>query len=130
MKVADKGLRFANYLIDKIGFVLVVILHAFILDGLLHLIPENGSPLLGLYSLFLYFGYHFVFEYYFGKTPGKFITNTVVVDVDGKKPNVMSLVIRNLSRLIPFDNLSFLFGKDGWHDNISGTQVMQDSNVI
>ena len=124
MKVAGKGLRFINYLIDKVGFTIVLILHAFVLDALLHLIPENRSPLLGLYSLFLYFGYHFIFEYCFGRTPGKFITNTIVVNLDDKKPDVKSLVIRNLSRLIPFDNLSFLAGTNGWHDGLSRTQVI------
>jgi uncharacterized RDD family membrane protein YckC len=121
--IADKGIRFANHLIDNIGIALLLMLHAFVLDGMLHLVPENGSPFLGLYFLLLYFGYHFIFEYYFGKTPGKFITNTMVVDIDNNKPSVKRLLMRNLCRLIPFDAFSFLLG-DGWHDSISSTKVI------
>lgn len=124
MKIADKGSRFGNHLIDTIGFFIIIMLHAFILDGLLHVIPEDGSPLLGIYYFVLYFGYHFLFEYYFGRTPGKFITNTRVTNLQGQKPTAKELLIRTACRLIPFDNLSFLFGVTGWHDSISETQVI------
>jgi uncharacterized RDD family membrane protein YckC len=124
MRIADKGTRFGNYILDTIGFFIIIMLHAFILDGLLHVIPEDGSPLLGIYYFVLYFGYHFLFEYFFGRTPGKFITNTRVTDFDGQKPTAKELFIRNICRLIPFDNLSFLFGDKGWHDSISETQVV------
>ena len=127
MNIADKGLRFANYLIDTIGMMLLLALHAFVLDGLLHIIPQNGSIWLAIYFLLLYFAYHFIFEYFFGKTPGKFITNTIVVDYSGDKPSVKQRTIRNFGRLIPFDALSFLFGKHGWHDSISETQVVKGS---
>jgi uncharacterized RDD family membrane protein YckC len=99
-------------------------LHAFILDRLLHVIPEDSSPLLGIYYFVLYFGYYFLFEYFFGRTPGKFITNTRVTDREGQKPTTKELLIRNICRLIPFDNLSFLFGTVGWHDSISDTKVV------
>ena len=124
MRIADKGTRFGNYLLDTIGFFAIIILHAFILDGLLHVIPDDGSPFLGVYYFVLYFGYHFLFEYFFGRTPGKFVTNTRVTGFDGHKPATKALLIRNASRLIPFDNLSFLFGATGWHDSISETQVV------
>ena len=60
--IADKGTRLANYVIDNIVFVGIIILHAVVLDGLLNVIPEQGSPLLAIYSLILYFGYYFLFE--------------------------------------------------------------------
>lgn len=124
MQVADKGTRFVNHFIDMICFFTVIMLHAFILDGLLHVIPEGGSNLLGIYFFVLYFGYHFVFEHYFGRTPGKFFTKTKVTDIHGAKPTAKFLVIRNICRLIPFDIFSFLFSKRGWHDSISRTHVV------
>ena len=124
MKIADKGTRFGNHIIDNIAVIIIVILHAFVLDGLLHIIPEDGSPWLGLYFFVLYFGYHFLLEFFFGRTIGKFITKTKVVDINGDKPNTKTLFIRNICRLIPLDNFSFLFGEDGWHDSISETQVI------
>ena len=59
MKVADRGTRFGNYIVDTIGFSVIIMLHAFILDGLFHVIPEEGSPVLGIYYFLLYFGYYF-----------------------------------------------------------------------
>ncbi len=123
MKIADKGTRFGNYIIDKIGFIALIILHAFVLDSWLHVIPEDGSPFLGIYFFVLYVGYHFLFEYFFSRTPGKFFTGTKVTDFNGKKPTARALLIRNVSRLIPFDNISFL-GETGWHDVISDTEVV------
>jgi len=124
MKIADKGTRFGNHFIDNIAVIVLVMLNAFLLDGLLHVIPEDGSLWLALYFFVLYFGYHFLFEYFCGRTIGKFITKTKVVDLNGDKPNIKTLFIRNICRLIPFDNVSFLFGETGWHDSISETQVI------
>ena len=125
MPEVDRFTRFGNYIIDTIGVMIIIAIHAFVLDGWLHVIPEDGSPFLAIYFFFLYFLYHFLFEYFFSRTPGKFITNTKVVDEDGNKPSIKILLIRNLCRLIPLDNLSFLIG-DGWHDEFSGTEVVRN----
>jgi len=77
------------------------------------------------YFFVLYFGYHFLFEYFCGRTIGKFITKTKVVGPEGEKPGVRTLFIRNICRLIPFDNFSFLLSQTGWHDSISETQVIE-----
>jgi uncharacterized RDD family membrane protein YckC len=124
MNLADKETRFGNYVIDSIGFISILIIHAFILDGLLHIIPAAGSPLLAFYFLFLYFGYYFLFEYFFNKTPGKFLTKTIVIDENDNKPSAKAIALRSVSRLIPFDNLSFLFSNKGWHDDLSKTKVI------
>lgn len=126
MPEVDKFTRFGNYIIDTIGVMIIIAIHAFVLDGWLHVTPQNGSPFLAIYFFFLYFIYHFLFEYFFSRTPGKFITNTKVVDEDGNKPSTKILLIRNLCRLIPLDNLSFLIG-DGWHDEFSRTEVIRNS---
>ena len=48
-----------------------------------------------------------------------------MVMVNGEKPTNQAIVKRSLSRMIPFDALSFLGtnGK-GWHDSISNTYVV------
>lgn len=123
MIIADKGTRLGNYLIDSICFIALLIIHAIILDGLLHAIPENGSPLLGIYYFLLYFAYYFLFEFFLGKTPGKFLTKTMVVNTKGEKPVIRELILRSLCRLIPFDSFSFLFGS-GLHDSFTNTTVI------
>lgn len=125
MTIAGKEARLGNYLIDHFCIISIVVLHAFILDGVFHVIPEDGSDLLAIYFFVLYFGYFFLFEFFLGKTPGKYLTKTVVANNIGMKPTAKQLVFRNLCRLIPFDNFSFLFGS-GMHDAISKTVVIKN----
>src|SRR5690606_773076 len=121
---ASKGSRFGNNILDTIGFYFLIFLNAMVLDGWLGIMPEGGSGWFVLYFFALYVLYHLVFEYAFGRTPGKFITGTKVIDSAGKKPDFKTLFIRNLCRLIPFDALSFLVSERGWHDSISMTYVV------
>jgi len=123
IKVADSFTRLCNFFVDQIVFLFVIFLHSLLLDGLLGIIPKDGSPWLGLYSLLLYVFYYSLFEFYFGKTPGKFLTGTIVVTEDGNRPTFKTLLIRSICRLIPLDPLSFLFSS-GWHDQISRTIVI------
>lgn len=124
--LADTGTRFGHGIIDTIGFYFVIFLHAMILDEWLGIIPEGGSNWLGIYFFFLYVMFHTLFEHFFGKTPGKFLTKTKVVKKDGSKPTFMNILGRNTARLIPFDALSYLFSDRGWHDHISETYVVVD----
>ena len=69
--------------------------------------------------------YYNVFEIFFARTLGKLITQTLVVDENGEKPNHEAILIRSLCRLIPFEMLSFLgMPARGWHDSISKTYVV------
>lgn len=126
-RLADKGTRFGNHIIDTIGFFFITFLHAMIFDELLGINPEGGSPLLGIYFFVLYVMYHALFEHFFSKTPGKFITKTHVVTIDGQRPTFIDILGRNLCRLIPLDNVSFLISKSGWHDEFSKTLVVYDN---
>lgn len=122
----DKVVRFGNYLIDVALFVMLVILHVVAVEAIFGTSPDPESPLLTVYYMMLLFGYYFLFEYFFGKTPAKFLTRTRVVDMNGEWPGGKKLLIRTLCRFIPFDNFSFLFGTVGWHDRLSGTMVVRD----
>lgn len=54
-----------------------------------------------LASLLLFPFLYFVCEYFWQKTPGKFLTKTIVIDEYGNKPDVGSLLLRSLVRLVP-----------------------------
>ncbi|TNE52936.1 MAG: RDD family protein [Bacteroidetes bacterium] len=123
-RLADKATRFVNYLIDTLGFFLIVLLHALYLDRRLGLIPEGGSAFLGFYYFFLYVLYHALFERLTGKTPGKLITGTRVINADGTRPSFNRILLRNACRLIPIDPFSFILLKRGLHDELSGTRVV------
>jgi uncharacterized RDD family membrane protein YckC len=124
--LARKGTRLSNLIVDTIIFNLIIIAHAFTFDWMGATIPDEGSNWLGVYYFVLYFAYYFSFELFFNKSPAKFITTTIVVTATGGKPSLKQVFIRSLCRLIPFECLSFLFGKVGWHDSLSNTTVIDN----
>ena len=67
---------------------------------------------------------------YFSRTFGKYFTKTIVVKHDGSRPNMKSIMIRTLSRLIPFEPFSFLTADRGWHDTLSVTYVVKKHDFI
>jgi len=117
---ATRGVRFANLLIDSffrgiLGAVIALIARTAKEPGL--------SVLLGLASLVSYYVF---FEAVLGATPGKMITRTRVVSVDGSKPSFMQILGRTFSRLVPFEPFSFFSStQEGWHDRWSRTRVVR-----
>jgi uncharacterized RDD family membrane protein YckC len=66
-------------------------------------------------------------EIKFQKTLGKFITKTKVVKMNGEKPENSDIILRTFCRFLPFDRLSFVFTKNGFHDFLSKTKVIKDT---
>lgn len=84
--------------------------------------PEAESSFGDYLSTYLFFfAYYSFMEMTYGKTFGKMITKTIVVDAEGKKLNPMSIVGRSLCRFIPFEAFSFIASPVVWHDSISKT---------
>jgi uncharacterized RDD family membrane protein YckC len=122
-ELAGTGKRFANYIIDAvIYYILVIVLGAAITIG-------TGSELGTLEAYVVTFGvmffYYFGMEAAFGKSIGKFITGTRVLNDDFSKPSAGTIAKRTLCRFIPFEPFSF-FGDAGWHDSITDTVVVND----
>jgi uncharacterized RDD family membrane protein YckC len=123
---AERDSRFGNYLLDRIGFYILVYL-CFALVGAFSNVWDADNPLLlVLLLIVIYFSYYALTEYLFGKTPAKILTRTHVITLDGQRLSFPNAIGRSLCRLIPFDNFSFLFTKNGWHDDLSGTRVVYD----
>jgi uncharacterized RDD family membrane protein YckC len=131
----DKGLRFANFLIDliffygvlftgaiSIGVIAAVLGMGNVFEGL-----ENIPTLLDRLLTMVLYACFMAFQEVIsgGRSLGKLITGTKVVTSDGYKPEFSVLFTRNLSRAVPFDNLSFLGGGTGWHDKWSDTTVVK-----
>lgn len=57
------------------------------------------------------------------------LTKTVVIDEYGNKPDLGTLLLRNVIRIVPFEHLSCLGGKYsyGWHDKWSETWVVTET---
>ncbi|GAB1856148.1 hypothetical protein MHTCC0001_09830 [Flavobacteriaceae bacterium MHTCC 0001] len=120
--VVSSGIRFLNFLIDFIIWLIIAAIFTFPLNA------NNGNQmLLGYMIMFAAFiGYYGIMEIKFQKTVGKFITKTKVVKINGEKPEKGDIIARTFYRLIPFDRLSFLFVKNGFHDLLSKTKVIKD----
>ena len=126
-RLASQGARFANYLIDQVGQVMVgALLGVAAALGAVPLSEEPG-PLtnlaFGAVSALLYY---VPLEALTGRTLGKLITGTRVVTETGGPPDVATVLVRTLCRFVPFEAFSF-FGTPcvGWHDSWSKTRVIK-----
>lgn len=87
---------------------------------------------LGVVGTYLSFAtiYYLFLESLFGRTIGKIVTGSVVVDENGQKPSFNIIFIRTLCRLIPFEALSFLSKSARfWHDSFSKTYVVEKKDL-
>lgn len=136
--LASSGKRFLNYLIDyaftyaiSYGFglslpFLINVFDSIGLTGFGFWVYNSGNVTWFFVGIALTIVYYLLAESLFGRSIGKFITGTVVTDVNGLKPNFGTIFKRTLCRFIPFDALSFLGSSrtGGWHDSISNTYVV------
>ncbi len=115
-KPASSGRRLANYFIDRIGAYAIGL-------ALFALFGENSGWIVAVSVLG---GYHLFFESMWARTPGKWITKTKVVMMDGTEPGFTTVLLRTLCRFIPFEPFSFLVGSHprGWHDRLTKTLVV------
>ena len=122
MIIADKGARLGNFLIDSIFIILLILIQYLVLT----ILDTEGDFLLYYFEIYIYvfyFLYYFIFEYFFSRTPGKYLTKTIVVNHYGERPNLKAHLKRSIARLIFHDLFSYVFGQ-GLHDSISNTFVV------
>ncbi|MBG6060292.1 putative RDD family membrane protein YckC [Flavobacterium sp. CG_9.1] len=138
--LASKGQRFLNFIID----LLVVYMFTVGIGAAVNIIgelTENYSLAEWIISLTLIenilfmlvvlFFYYLIMELYFSRTFGKYFTKTMVVKHNGSKPNVKSIVIRTLVRMVLIEAFSFLSDNArGWHDTLSVTYVVNKHEFI
>ena len=137
---ATKWARLANIVIDRIVFNLLFFVLGLIggimdrIFGMYYFVKffdqlaDLGRVTDIIITSILFFFYIFLIEYSTkGRSLGKFVTGTKVMMTDGSEPTVRDYLIRNISRLVPFDALSFL-GENGWHDSWSDTRVINIKN--
>ncbi|CAI8728285.1 RDD family protein [Chryseobacterium sp. IT-36CA2] len=133
---ASSGIRLANNFLDLIVLYIINYLLSTV-SNLLYEVTSieffyfysNGNMLWQLLiGNFNYCLYYFLMENYLdGRTVAKYITGTKVISTDGTKPTTQQIIYRSLSRIVPFDGLSFL-GVNGWHDSWSDTRVINLKN--
>jgi len=131
--VAPKGTRFGNLLLDSIiAGIPISCLSNYLAIGTFAFMPDNHVSLqeqmnsLGINYVLLTL-YFILTEHLFGKSIGKMITGTKVVNHRGQKPTLGQIIGRAFSRLIPLEAFSFL-GESGigWHDSLTSTYVIKE----
>ena len=131
---ASLGKRFANHIIDTI-FLYIIFFIVGVLYGTVKVmndptffdeVGEGNIVLQYLLAFIALIIYYSIFEALTGRSPAKHITKTKVIDQNGEKPDLATIIVRSLCRVIPFDALSFLFSEygGGWHDRLSKTIVV------
>jgi len=138
--LASKGERFLNFIID----LLIIYIIAVCIVATINIIGDvtdsygvsNWVKSLSLienlfFGLIILFFYYAFTEMYFSRTFAKYFTKTIVVRVDGSKPNTKNFMIRTVSRLNPIDPFSFLGKKErGMHDTLSATYVVKKHEFL
>ncbi|WP_395680993.1 RDD family protein [Dokdonella sp.] len=129
MVPAERWRRFVNLLVDYFGFMAL----AFVVGIVIGIVGGNSAveamQNIGVQYLFgflVMFAYYVPLELFFGRTLGKLVTGTRVVDENGEPPSAGKVIGRTLCRFIPFEAFSF-FASDarGWHDSIPKTYVVK-----
>lgn len=132
--LATKGQRFTNFLIDLvihniinlIPLIIGWVLYYFFGNADVSVWLDEINPVVDFLVTYLIIVVYFlIMESLTGRSIGKYITNTKVLMEDGSEADPYAIFIRSLSRLIPFEALSFLGAvPKGWHDTISKTVVV------
>lgn len=123
-----KLVRLANYIIDYLVQIALIILVSFIVllvggEEAFSTIERVPEILLGIIVLF---PYYIIMEASIGRTVGKLVTGTKVVDEDGRAPTLGQVVGRTFARIIPFEAVTFLgWETRGWHDSMPNTYVVK-----
>lgn len=130
---ASSGLRFSNYIIDMVFFYILMFSMGVVIGianpNLLDAIDDGIiSRLIGL----VFYGVIMSFTEAMtnGKSIGKFITKTKVVNLDGSDISLGKAFSRNMIRAIPFNAFSGLGNPCmPWHDKWSDTMVIEEKKV-
>lgn len=128
MKKADKNVRLGNLIID--GLVIFTIQ---LLISLLFSASDSASAfIVNILSagsfIQIAFLYYLIFESINGKTLGKMVTGTIVVNKSGVKPSFLRILFRSILRITQWNIISLFLGTNCIHDRWTGTYVVSKTS--
>lgn len=133
--LASREQRFLNFIFDffvmhviwiGIGTTIIIIGEITNNSFLSNWVESMNNLEKCLSFLLIIFLYYFLTEMYFSRTFAKYFTKTIVVTKDGTRPKMHLIIIRTLTRFIPFEGLTFLSSNiRGLHDMFSYTYVVK-----
>jgi len=122
---ASVGKRFLNYLIDVVVFYAM----SFVAGAIVGIATRGAATSqfeLYFVAFVLFFLLYFVEEAFMkGKTIGKLLTGTRVVNEDGTPITAGTAALRTIIRFVPFEPFS-AFGFAPWHDTWAHTMVIDE----
>jgi len=124
--LATSGQRLGNWILDFIFRIFIGMIFI-TLTGLEDLLEGTNTY---AFVIIINLLYYIPQEAISGRTLGKRITGTKVVNEDGTELTVGRAIGRTLCRFIPFEPFSFLSSNTprGWHDSIPKTKVINLSS--
>ncbi|RVT78414.1 RDD family protein [Flavobacterium sufflavum] len=130
--LASKQKRVLNWIIDIIIMRFIVYLALTFMNSSAISNRINSFDMIERYLfwsiiIFIYYG---ITEVFLSRSLAKYFTKTIVVMEDGSKPDIITILVRTLVRIFPFEPLSFLRGRTlGLHDEKSRTFVVMKSKL-
>ena len=124
MNEAGVGSRVVNFLVDTI--IIALISYGFFKWHNFYVYYWQFT----FYPFYLFFYstlfiYYTLFELLASRSPGKWLTITVVRDVKGEKPSFLQILLRSLLRLTFIDMFFIPFFDRPLHDQLSKTRVVE-----
>jgi hypothetical protein len=117
--------RIINYFFDNLMIFLLFFVLIYIVTQIWDsMLISTFQALVVIAYTGVFYAYYFIMEYLLGRTVGKFITHTKVVDEMEQSPNLKAIAIRTLLRLVPFEAFTFMFPASGIHDTLSKTKLI------
>jgi uncharacterized RDD family membrane protein YckC len=131
------GIRFANFMIDRIVMLALVFAITFVWAAIAYSRGQNIQDSILMQDtlpakLIDYVVTQLLTILYYtiaeaatkGRTPGKMVTGTIVITEDGRPFTFKDALLRSICRVIPFEPFS-AFGYRPWHDSLSKTAVVK-----
>lgn len=124
MKPVGDGTRILNFLVDTL---IIFVLAHFAAKGWYWYVRYWGYPFynFGWFFFGMVFVYYTFFESIFGRTPGKWLSYSKVVNQEGRKPFFGWIIIRSLTRITVIDLFFIPFLGKPLHDYLSRTVVVE-----
>lgn len=124
MRQVGDGTRILNFLIDTL---LIFLIAHFSAKGYMFYVRFWGYPFynFGWFFFGTIFVYYTFFESIFGRTPGKWLSYSKVVNPQGKKPFIGWIILRSLARITVIDLFFIPFLGKPLHDYVSKTTVVE-----
>ena len=131
------GPRFGHFIIDLIIFQVIIYIAGYIFEMLTSLVSFSVrlnltiNLISSIVLLFLYPALYAFCENKWQRTPGKFLTKSLVIDEYGNKPEWRAIILRSVIRFVPFEPFSCLSDKysNGWHDRWAKTWVVTEEEL-